>query len=59
MIHANDAPILAAAIAAEADYLVTWNTKHFRQPKVRQAVRFQIVTPSEFLVAFRNSLPEI
>jgi len=57
VIHSNDAPILAAAIAAEADYLVTWNTKHFHQPKVRQAVRFQIVTPSEFLLAFRNSLP--
>ncbi|MFZ5862476.1 MAG: putative toxin-antitoxin system toxin component, PIN family [Nitrospirota bacterium] len=58
LIHSNDAPILAAAIAAEADYLVSWNTKHFHQPKVRQAVRFQIVTPGELLVAFRNSLPE-
>jgi predicted nucleic acid-binding protein len=58
VIHSNDAPILAAAIAAEADYLVTWNTKHFHQPKVRQAVSFQIVTPGEFLLAFRNSLPE-
>jgi putative PIN family toxin of toxin-antitoxin system len=58
LIHANDAPILAAAIAAEADYLVTWNTKHFHQPKVQRAVRFQIVTPGEFLLAFRNSLSE-
>jgi len=58
VIHANDAPILAAAIAAEADYLVTWNTRHFHQPKVRKVVRFQIVTPGEFLVAFRNSLSE-
>lgn len=58
VIHANDAPILAAAIAAEADYLVTWNTRHFHQPKVRKVVRFQIVTPGEFLVAFRNALPE-
>ncbi len=58
VIHSHDAPILAAAIAAEADYLVTWNTKHFHQPKVKNAVRFQIVTPGEFLIAFRNSLPE-
>ena len=58
VIHSNDAPILAAAIAAEADYLVTWNTKHFHQPKVQRAVRFQIVTPGEFLLAFRNSLSE-
>ncbi|MEW6683484.1 MAG: putative toxin-antitoxin system toxin component, PIN family [Nitrospirota bacterium] len=58
VIHSNDAPILAAAIEAEADYLVTWNTKHFHQPRVRQAVRFQIVTPGEFLLAFRNALSE-
>jgi hypothetical protein len=53
-----DAPILAAALVAEADYLITWNTKHFHQLKVGQAVRFQIVTPGEFLLVFRNSLPE-
>ncbi|MFZ5876124.1 MAG: putative toxin-antitoxin system toxin component, PIN family [Nitrospirota bacterium] len=58
VIHSNDAPILAAAVEAEADYLVTWNTKHFHQPRVRQAVRFQIVTPGEFLLAFRNALSE-
>jgi predicted nucleic acid-binding protein len=45
-------------LGSEADYLVTWNTKHFHQPKVRRVVRFQIVTPGEFLVAFRNALPE-
>lgn len=58
VIHANDAPILAAAIAAEADFLVTWNTKHFHQPSVRRVVRFQIVTPGEFLVAFRKAVSE-
>ena len=58
VIHSNDVPILAAAIAAEADYLVTWNTKHFHRQTVRRAVRFEIVTPGEFLLAFRRSLSE-
>jgi len=56
IIHANDAPILAAAMNAEADYLITWNTRHFQKPSVMKAVRFKIVTPGEFLQDFRQSL---
>ena len=57
VIHHKDAPILAAAISGEADYLITWNTKHFHKPSVMQTVRFKIMTPGEFLESFRESLP--
>lgn len=58
LIHHKDAPILAAAIQAEVDYLVTWNTRHFHTEKVMKAVPFKIVTPGEFLEDFRRSLGE-
>jgi putative PIN family toxin of toxin-antitoxin system len=56
VIHHKDAPILAAAISAEVDYLITWNTKHFHTSPVMRAVRFRITTPGEFLEEFRGWL---
>lgn len=53
VIDADDAPILAAARHAQVDYLVTLNTKHFLIPKVRVFYSAPIVTPGEFLAAFR------
>lgn len=58
VIHHADAPILAAAMAADVDYLITWNTRHFHKPTVREFVSFPIVTPAEFLMAFRRALLE-
>lgn len=52
-IHPNDAPILAAAKHKRADYLVTLNTKHFMTPKAKAFYAAAIVTPAEFLGAFR------
>jgi predicted nucleic acid-binding protein len=54
VIESNDAPILAAANHARVDYLVTLNTKHFLTPKVRAFCSVPIVTPGEFLMAFRE-----
>lgn len=58
IIHSKDAPILASAINGEADYLITWNTRHFHKPSVMGAVRFKIMTPGEFLEEFRRLLPK-
>lgn len=58
IIHRNDAPILAAAIEADIDYLVTWNTRHFQKKAVRDYVQFPILTPGEFLEEFRRALLE-
>lgn len=56
IIHPKDAPILAAAINAEVDFLITWNTRHFHKSAVVKAVRFKIMIPGDFLKAFRQSL---
>jgi predicted nucleic acid-binding protein len=56
IIHRNDASILAAALLADVDYLVTWNTRHFQKKAVRDATPFPIVTPGEFLEAFRQAI---
>ena len=53
-IAPHDAPILAAATAARADYLITLNTKHFLTPPVRAFCPCSILTPGEFLTAFRR-----
>lgn len=51
VVNLKDAPILAAAQSARADYLVTLDKKHFL--KARQEVEFSppVVTPEEFLRA--------
>jgi len=54
VIDLDDAPILAAAQQAQVDYLITLNTKHFLTPKARAFLPASIVTPGEFLAAFRN-----
>jgi predicted nucleic acid-binding protein len=56
VIHHNDAPILAAAIESDVDFLISWNTRHFQTKSVRSYVRFPILTPGEFLEAFRQSI---
>ncbi len=56
VIHRNDAPILAAAKHAAVDYLVTWNTRDFLTAKVRTWALFPVVTPGDFLRAFREAL---
>ena len=52
LLPTSDAPILASAITARPDALVTWNTKHFLQPNVVASVGFAILTPGDFLARF-------
>jgi len=54
LVHPNDAPILAAAIASSVDYLVTWDRKHFISSKLGVPGKLHIVTPGEFLREFRR-----
>lgn len=54
VIEPGDAPILAAVKGHPVDYLVTLDKKHFITPKVRDYVTTPIVTPAEFLMAFRR-----
>lgn len=47
-INANDAPILAAAMASGADCLVTGNTRHFT-PEVARRARIRIVSAADYV----------
>ncbi len=50
IIHARDAHVLAAALKANAEVLLTLDRKHFLSPTVlRAGLPFQIMTPGDFL----------
>ena len=49
LIRSDDAPILAAAIKAKPDFLITWDIKHFLKREVILNVSFIICTPKEFI----------
>jgi len=52
-IHPDHAPILAAANLHPLDFLVTLDARHFRTPRAKAFLPIPIVTPAEFLDAFR------
>ena len=53
VIHdSDDAPILAAAVAARPDALVTGNTRHFLDnPEVARQSGLRIMTPAQFMAS--------
>ena len=54
-IHPKDVPVLAAAVEAKADYLVTLDRKHFLTEAVRSHARgIQILTSGDFLKDLRR-----
>ena len=54
VINSVDAPILAAAVGSGADFLITWDKKHFMRKNIQTHSNFKIVTPGEFLKYFRK-----
>ena len=52
LIHSEDAPILAGALEAQADYLITLDKKFQRLAQGK--VGFKILLPGEFLKVFRE-----
>lgn len=54
VINSDDAPILASAVISGADFLVTWDKKHFISKNIRAHSSLKIVTPGEFLKHFRK-----
>jgi predicted nucleic acid-binding protein len=55
IIEEKDAPILAAAVDAQVDYLVTLNTRDFT-PEVMNAAGLTVLTPSQFIERVRDIL---
>ena len=55
-IHPKDVPVLAAAIEAKVDYLVTLDRKHFFTKAVLSRVgHLKVLTPGEFLKRFMRA----
>lgn len=54
MINYADAPILASAMNSDADFLITWDRKHFMDRNINIHSNLKIVTPGEFLKYFRE-----
>lgn len=56
MTHPDDAPILAAASAADVDYLVTWDRKHFLDRRQNLPAQPRVVSSGDFLKEFRSHI---
>lgn len=54
VINYDDAPILASAVGSDADFLITWDRKHFIGKNIHIHSNLKIVTPGEFLKYFRE-----
>ncbi|MFZ3092143.1 MAG: PIN domain-containing protein [Nitrospirota bacterium] len=54
VINSDDAPILASAVISDADFLVTWDRRHFIGKNIHIYSSLKIVTPGEFLKHFRK-----
>ncbi len=54
VINYDDAPVLASAVGSGADFLVTWDRKHFIGKNIHIQSNLKIVTPGEFLKYFRE-----
>jgi len=54
VINPDDAPILFSAVTSGADFLITWDRKHFIGKNIRIHSNLKIVTPGEFLKHFRE-----
>lgn len=54
VINPDDAPILASALTSGADFLITWDRKHFIGKNISIHSNLKIVTPGEFLKHFRE-----
>jgi predicted nucleic acid-binding protein len=54
VVDRKDAPILAAAEKANVDFLITFDKRHFLNPKTRQKVMLKVVSPIEFLQSFEK-----
>lgn len=56
VINQDDAPILASAVISGADFLVTWDRRHFIVKNIPIHSNLKIVTPGDFLKYFREYL---
>jgi predicted nucleic acid-binding protein len=56
IVHLKDAPIVAGAVKANADYLATYDVKHLlsHAKAIADAYRITVLTPSDLLSVLAN-----
>lgn len=54
LIDRKDAAILAAAIEAKVDYLLTLDKRHFLKQKIQRDIQIEVCTPADFLKIFER-----
>ena len=54
VIHPEDDAILAAAVAAQPDYLTTGDNYFFEHTEIMEKSRLRIVTPAQFLCCLED-----
>ena len=54
LVDRKDAVILAAALEAKVDYLITLDKKHFLKHKVQRDIPIEVCTPADFLRIFER-----
>ena len=54
----KDQPILAAAIAASVDYLITGDKAHFGHLYNKKIAHVYVINPSDFLALYEERLPQ-
>ncbi|MEK7617531.1 MAG: putative toxin-antitoxin system toxin component, PIN family [Patescibacteria group bacterium] len=60
LLPAKDMPVLAGALDAEADFLVSLDKKHILQPKLKNLDwPFQILSTKEFFKIFRKGFKKL
>ena len=57
-VVSKDEPILAAAIAASVDYLVTGDKNHFGHLYSKRVSGVYVINPADFLDMYEDRLPE-
>lgn len=56
LIHSKDCHVLASAVSANCDFLITLDQKHFFNEKILRAnFRFRIVTPGQFIILMNQA----
>jgi uncharacterized protein len=56
VLVAKDQPILAAAIAASVDYLVTGDKRHFKHLYAKTISGVHVIGPTDFLLRYKDRL---
>ena len=54
LIDRKDTAILAAAIEAKVDYLITLDKKHFLKQRIQRNIPIEVCTPADFIRTFER-----